>query len=267
MMNDEHIRTIIEKEVSQILKDFLDNSNSSDHYENFYVGKVVDNKDPEQLGRCKIRVFGVFGEEIIDNDLPWALPENQFTGSLVGSLIIPPVNSIVRVYFDRGEIYLPIYTTKVIDKNNKLKNSNYQEDYPDSMVFFETDNGDYFKINRKKKETTFEHTSGTKIVIKGDGSVNIEVVKNETEDIAKNKTTTIGGNEQKDITGSETINANKIDINSQTTITVNGPYVKITGGTLQVNGVVAPTGTGPFCALPFCTITGAPQSGNIVTGT
>jgi hypothetical protein len=43
--------------------------------------------------------------------------------------------------------------------------------------------------------------------------------------------------------------------------------VKISGGNLECNGTASPTGTGCFCALPFCTFTGAPQTGNKAEGT
>ena len=41
------------------------------------------------------------------------------------------------------------------------------------MVFFETDNGDRFEINRKKKTTLFEHSSGTKFEIDAAGNLKI----------------------------------------------------------------------------------------------
>jgi len=46
--------------------------------------------------------------------------------------------------------------------------------------------------------------------------------------------------------------------------TVNG---KISGGALTVSGVAAPSGSGPFCALPMCFLTGAPHVGTTVVGT
>lgn len=43
--------------------------------------------------------------------------------------------------------------------------------------------------------------------------------------------------------------------------------IELTGGTLKVKGSVSPTGSGPFCALPVCAFTGAPQCGTDVVGT
>jgi hypothetical protein len=49
-------------------------------------------------------------------------------------------------------------------------------------------------------------------------------------------------------------------------VEVNG-NTKITGGTLECNGTASPTGTGCWCAMPFCAFTGAPQTGNKASGT
>ena len=43
-----------------------------------YIGHIVMIDDPEYIGRCKIRVYGLYGKDnenigiIPDEDLPWA---------------------------------------------------------------------------------------------------------------------------------------------------------------------------------------------------
>ena len=49
-------------------------------------------------------------------------------------------------------------------------------------------------------------------------------------------------------------------------ITVTADEAKITGGTLQVGGTVAPS-SGPFCAIPNCLFAGTPHGGDVVSGT
>lgn len=162
------------KDLNQSLFELIDDEipDTRDHH---YVGKVVNNKDPNKHGRCRIRVFGVFDSTVPDGDLPWALPEQNFVGSNVGSFIVPPVGCIVRVRFDNDDIYTPVYTSKVIDKNN-LPSQRF-EDYPDTMVFFETDDGEYFKVNRKKQTAEYHHASGTTIKINKLGEVSIHASK------------------------------------------------------------------------------------------
>ena len=142
----------------------------------FYPGKVVANNDPEKLGRCQIRVFGIFSESIPDQDLPWALPDIGFTGSKVGNFVGPPVDALVNVYFDNDDLYMPKYTTKVSLTKKELKGmvSNPLGDYPHTMVFFETDEGDFLKMNRQTGEMTFNHRSGASIMITKSGHVVID---------------------------------------------------------------------------------------------
>jgi len=176
-MDIEHMRSEIAKQVNESLNDFLDTSIEDIGFkEEFYVGKVVNNNDPDRVGRCRIRVFGVFEADVPDNELPWAMPDFTFIGSKMGSFIVPPIDTIVRVYFDKGNINLPHYTVKVVDKNNlpSQKNTNY----PNNMVMFETDEGDYLTINRQTKETIYHHNSDTEIKIDRMGNVTVKSTGN-----------------------------------------------------------------------------------------
>ncbi len=141
----------------------------------FYSGKVIDNNDPEKLGRCKIRVFGIYDDAISDGDLPWALPDDHFIGSFRGSMIIPPKQALVRVYFDHGDIYAPVYTSKIPEK--KYKSEHMTKDYPDTLLFFETDNGDYFTINKKRAECVFHAAGGALIRIDNKGNVTVDTTE------------------------------------------------------------------------------------------
>ena len=171
------------KSLELLLREFI-NEKLNDKHEKIYVGKVVDNNDPKKLSRCKIRVYGIFGEEIPDEDLPWSIAENSFVGSNINSVIIPTINTLVRVYFDNGDIYTPIYTTKVFDKKNISDEAD--EDYPDTMLFFETDDGEYFKINRKTHTTTYRTASGVLMSIDKDGNLEVYTESSKTGNITFN---------------------------------------------------------------------------------
>lgn len=176
-----NITDIIGGDLTSLLKNAVTNKFVNPNNSTFYPGKIINNKDPKKLGRCQIRVYGVYDDAIPDEDLPWAIPDFTFTGSTLGSFIVPTVDSIVNVYLDNGDLYTPKYTTKVLQKDS-LSNmsSTYDKDYPNTMVFFETDNGDYFKINRKTLEAEFRHASGLIITIDKDGdlTVNTNVAEN-----------------------------------------------------------------------------------------
>jgi len=184
------IKNNIGADVMGIVSEFMDNHNEEDSLDDRYVGEVINNADPEKLGRCRIRIFGVFGDDVPDNKLPWAVPDFGFVGSNKGSFIVPTEGTLVNIYFDRGEIYLPHYTTKVL--NTKQLPTKKDDNYPDNMIFFETDDGDSFEINRSTSIATFEHSSGTTLKILKDGSVDISSVANITTN--HSDTLTVNGN-------------------------------------------------------------------------
>lgn len=257
-MKEEIVTDILKQDPPIIMKEFLEEK-PQDEFISIYPAKVVDNNDPDKLGRCKVRVFGLFSDEIPDDDLPWAIPDNTFIGSKVGSFIIPPKDALVNVYFDRGELYLPKYTTKVLDSSNMPTAAGYTTDYPDTMVLYCTDAGDYFKINRKTNETTFNHKSGTKILIKENGQVEITVKADEKEQVDGKKTTNVTGGEYNIKSSTDPLGAV-------------GGMIKIetgTGGQITINGgivIPAPSG-GPFNCLPNCMYLGMTHQGTTVVKT
>lgn len=83
----------------------------SQEYPSLYRGIVEDNIDPENLGRCKVRVPSVYGELTYPIDiLPWARP---LVLSPVkrgrGSVNLPDIGDIVWVFFEGSEKEFPIY--------------------------------------------------------------------------------------------------------------------------------------------------------------
>ena len=264
MMKDNEVRRMVANSPGEMMRAFIDSD--IDDEENYIItGKVINNNDPEKQGKCQIRVFSVF-DNVADNDLPWALPDFTFIGSKVGNFVVPPVGTIVNVYFDKGDIYHPHYTTKAVAKNSLPVQRN--TDYPDNVVMWESDDGDYLTLNRRSKVTTFHHMSGTQIKVLRDGSVDIKVVANETKHVEKDETHTVKGTHIIQNEGIPLATKAKITIDPNGMITVDGQNVKIAhaiiGGKLEVTGsVVTPTGVGPLNAIPTDPVTGMPHSGNI----
>jgi len=105
-----------------------------------WLGEIVSNEDPQNLGRCRIRVFGKF-DLIANEDLPWAAP---CTNNMHGQFAVPKVGDIVSVRFDNGNLYQPMYWFQVLqDKdmvakvaaNGALKVVSFFYD-PDRMQFY-----------------------------------------------------------------------------------------------------------------------------------
>jgi len=81
-----------------------------------WIGEIVDNVDPSNLGRCRVKVFGKF-DDLPDEAIPWATPMNR---DFVGAHHTPNIGTVVAVRFDNGNIYHPEYWFQ-IDQNKDLK--------------------------------------------------------------------------------------------------------------------------------------------------
>lgn len=70
-----------------------------------WVGIVEDNKDPDRLGRIKVRVQSMF-DIIPVEDIPWANPIKTLSSR---SYEMPAIGKIVSVFFPNDNIYEPYY--------------------------------------------------------------------------------------------------------------------------------------------------------------
>ena len=172
-MNETIKDNITDNSIQSNLKSFASNPNKQQEQTiarlKWFTGKIIDNNDPDKLGKCKVKVYGIF-DDIPNEDIPWASPDFTYSGSTQGNFVVPPVNTIVRCYFNNNDIYLPHYTTKAISETLP---DDYDEDYPNNMILFSTDNGDSLSVNRKTNLFTFRHASGTIITINASGQLNI----------------------------------------------------------------------------------------------
>lgn len=104
-----------------------------------YVGQVMDNNDPEFLGRIRVKIPGVLDFEDI-NHLPWCIPDwHHCDGSTQwsGKFDVPKLDAIVGVWFQEGpdtdgSVYHPIYTSSHLMSPQKLVDSLHH--YPNRKV-------------------------------------------------------------------------------------------------------------------------------------
>lgn len=165
-------------------RDFIDDGTST-RYTQRYNGVVEDNNDPERNGRCKIRVMGLY-DGILTEYLPWALPDFNFVGSAKGSFIVPENGAVVNVYYDDGDIYQPRYFSKTLDLKNFSFEADKNEDYPNSMVFWETEQGDFSKFNREKGEYTLRTHNGVFVKVFESGIIEISNDSTDVGDMTLN---------------------------------------------------------------------------------
>jgi hypothetical protein len=88
-----------------------------------WIGIVEDNNDDLFEGRCRIRVYGKMDQRVDPGDpesdyvmpiesLPWARPSVASSGgsnSGSGTFSVPKLGSVLRVTFDNGNYYNPVY--------------------------------------------------------------------------------------------------------------------------------------------------------------
>lgn len=229
------IREALGTDLNEVLRRFVDSNVQTETELQFYSGIVVNNDDPDKEGRCRIRVYGVFGDDIPDDDLPWATPDFSFIGSTLGSFIVPPVDTLVKVYFDKGEIYAPRYTTKVFNTNSISSfTSDKDTDYPNTMVFFETDTGEYFSINRATNETTYRHASGTIITIQDNGDLLIDNASTDSGKVTWNvkgdyEITTQGNFKVNATQNIEMVSTQETKVTATTNLTMKGVQTVVQG--------------------------------------
>ena len=81
-----------------------------------FVGVVEDRDDPEQLGRVRIRVFGLHTEDkekIPTKDLPWATPTMPYTSASISGIGTSPTGPVegtwvVGFFIDGREMQQPV---------------------------------------------------------------------------------------------------------------------------------------------------------------
>lgn len=176
-----------------------------------YIGVVIDNDDPDKVGKVKVRIPELNGSDkssLFDEDdlLEWFEPCTPFfSGYQYGSLVVPPVGSIVWCLIDEVEsgdpyqLYLGgCYGTgtkygkefggKNVPKGKLETPKEMIDDYPETSVIFKSLGGSVIYIDSddtvviKNSENMSVEISDTQIILdankssirlQGDGSIKI----------------------------------------------------------------------------------------------
>jgi len=91
----------------------------------WWVGVVEDRNDPEELGRCKVRIFGLHTEDkniLPTKDLPWAMPLQPITSAAISGKGTAPVGVlegswVVGWFLDGNDMQQPIMMGTLAGKN------------------------------------------------------------------------------------------------------------------------------------------------------
>ena len=118
-----------------------------------HKAKVVDNKDPQKLGRVKVEIEGILKGNI--EDLPWVYPNNQTAhggNNKSASFSVPRLGSELRVVFPTGSVYEPFYDGYWHNEKNYAMDP-FKENYPQrygsvdpsgNQTIYDNKTGDYY---------------------------------------------------------------------------------------------------------------------------
>jgi uncharacterized protein involved in type VI secretion and phage assembly len=107
-----------------------------DHkYYGKYRGIVIDNEDPEKLGRLKVKIPSLLGNDVVTG---WAMPCLPYGGAAdQGFLAVPEVDAGVWVEFEAGDLEYPIWVGTYWGKpggESELPKPNQADGSEDSSV-------------------------------------------------------------------------------------------------------------------------------------
>ena len=165
----------------------------------WFLGTVVNNSDdPLQIGRVRVRIFGLHDGVEKDEDLPWAqivIPTitgvHEGTGQYLGMLV---GTNVFGMFLDGPSSQLPLVVGTIPKENDN--NQRATENYPYNKVY-QTENGHFKEYDDTSENLRIreQHASGTYTEMQHDGL-------DATIEISGNCTVVIGGDATINVAGS-----------------------------------------------------------------
>jgi Type VI secretion system/phage-baseplate injector OB domain len=199
----------------------------------YFIGRVVDNDDPDREGRCRVEVFGMF-DGLAADELPWAAPggRTMFAGGDGGfaDISIPKINSFVQVRFVEGDIYNMEYVA--IQNINPAVQAEIEGSYLNSHVLA-YDNDEELKVFYTPAKGVEIYLKRSHITINPDASITIEHA--DSESIIE----LVGPNINITANSSVNITANSLIRGESTEVAMNGTSVTKLGPAPTYSAVLA----------------------------
>ena len=114
-------------------------------YYSSYRGYVTDNEDPDGVGRLRIKIPVVTGE---NPHTKWIFPKGVYSGKDYGIQLLPEVGDMVWVEFEQGNTEFPYWSHGHFGKGEKPK------EFVNSKVYgFKTPKGQIIVFDEREGET------------------------------------------------------------------------------------------------------------------
>ena len=209
----------------------------------WFIGKVVDLGDPTTMGRIKVRVIGVHGDSIKDEDLPWAqtiVPINEGGTKELGNALGIQVDArVFGIFMDGKDSQMPLVLgsmpkyeddsksnrstprlsygintiSKTPDTVNGEPESPYAAVYPFNKVT-QTPSGHVIEIDDTPSAERIHiyHKSGTFVEMHPNGDV-VTHTKNGFKTVTGNEKIHVTGDMEIVCDGNFKVTATRIDLN------------------------------------------------------
>ncbi|WP_341878106.1 phage baseplate assembly protein V [Defluviitalea saccharophila] len=206
------------------------------------VGIVTNNKDPEKLGRVKVKLINRDSDTY---ETDWIRISTLMSGKEMGTFFLPEVNDEVLVAFNGGDPHKPYVIgslwnakekppeTNEDGKNNlrKIKTRSGSE-----LIFDDTEGKEKIEIHTPKKHKLNFDDENEKITVSDKDSKNkieINIKNGEITILADKKITVKTGNTSIAMDGS----ANSINIESGTSLNIKSQKIDINASAaMNING-------------------------------
>lgn len=211
--------------------------------ENYYTGTIIEVIDPV-LYEIKVDIPGIV--------------QGVTAYPMRGEIDEPRVGDFV-ILLCLDPIFQSYYLYKKIKENDFIgfrSNGKLIDVTPDAITIGIFDPETEYNDNSENYRP--ELTDWVKI--DSEGNIDINTRTNFNINIKGNSSISIEGDSTLKIKGNSNITAEGNTVLSSKEVT-------ITGGTLKVKGTSSTNMTGPFNCIPTCPFSGAPHSGDTVTGT
>lgn len=135
-----------------------------------YRAKVVDNNDPEKLGRLRLQIPAILGDKTSE----WALPAFSNGGYQdMGSFSLPPLDANVWAEFEGGNSSRPIWTGTFFTKE-MTSPQEAQDKSPDAHIF-KSLAGHLIEISDQEGEEKIDikHQNGVEIALEANENLSL----------------------------------------------------------------------------------------------